>query len=434
MPTVDALSDTSIRKAKPKEKAYKLADGLGLYAEVRPSGRIWWRFRYRFGGKQLLLSMGTYPEVSLKLARDLRDEARRLVAAGQDPSEARKADKGAQLKAREAQALAAAGLPVPGTFEHLARTWHTTKKGEWSDSHAVKVLRRLELDVFPYLGKLQAGEIRPPLLLETLRRIEARGALETAQRVRDACSQVFRFGVATGACESDPARDLAGAIKRAQVRHLAAVTDPQAFGQLLRAIEAYRGTPIVRACLRLAPLVFVRPGAELRGARWDELDLDAGTWTIPADRMKRTKDGKRNGSPHLVPLSRQAVAILRDLHPLTGHGPLVFRGERDHERPISENTLNHALDALGYDSEQMRAHGFRAAARTLLHERLGIAPEVIEAQLAHRVPDALGRAYNRTEFADQRRQMMQVWADYCDRLRSTTEAPAAAAPATAEAA
>lgn len=429
MATIDALTDSAIRKAKPREKPYKLADGLGMHAEVRPNGAIWWRLRYRFGGVEKLLSLGTYPDTSLKMARDQRDQARRLLATGQDPSEARKAGKEAAGLAREAQALADAGEPLPGTFEYLARAWHSTRRDGWADSHASKVLRRLECDVFPYLGNLRAADIKPPQVLAMLRRIEDRGALETVSRVRDSCSQVFRYAVGIGAAETDPARDLAGALKRATVRHTAAITDPKEFGQLLRAIDAYRGTPIVRACLSLAPLVFVRPGAELRGARWEEFDLAGGTWTIPAERMKRTKDGKANGNAHMVPLSRQAVAILRELHPLTGHGALVFRGERSHARPISENTLNSALSAMDYGPDQMRAHGFRAAARTMLHERLGIAPEVIEHQLAHRVPDALGRAYNRTEFLDQRRQMMQTWADYCDRLRNGADViPLRAAP------
>lgn len=418
MATHDALTDAALRKAKPQGKPYKMPDGRGLHAEVRPSGAIWWRFRYRYGGVEKMLSLGTYPDTTLKAARQARDEARSQVEAGTDPSQARQASKTASRAEQEAQALAAAGLPVPGTFEHLARAWHLTRKPQWSESYASKVLRRLELDVFPYLGTVQAATIKPPQLLEVLRRIEGRGALETAQRVREACSQAFRYGVATGALESDPARDLAGALVRPVVKHFAAITEPEGFGQLLAAVDGYRGTPIVRACLRLAPLVFVRPGAELRGACWAEFDLDGQTWTIPAERMKRTKDGKANGAPHLVPLSRQAVAILRELHPLTGHGPLVFRGEREHTKPISENTLNKALDLLGFDAQQMRAHGFRASARTLLHERLGFAPEVIEHQLAHRVPDALGRAYNRTEFLEQRRAMMQAWADYCDQLRA----------------
>jgi integrase len=417
MPT-NTLSDPAIRKAVPGDKPRKLSDGGGLYLELQPNGARWWRLKYRIHGKEKRLSLGVYPAVTLAQARVKREEARALIAAGTDPSETRKADKAHQQRQQEVQAMAAAGLPLPDSFESVAREWFATRHADWSPGYASKVIARLEADVFPFIGARPVAEVTPPELLALLRRMEVRGVIESAHRARESCSQVFRFAIATGRVTSDPARDLAGALKRPRVKHFAAITDPARFGELLRAIDGYKGTPVVRSALKLAALVFQRPGEELRCARWDEFDLDDGTWLVPADRMKRTKAGKEYGQAHTVPLSRQAVEILRELQPLTGNGPVVFRGEKGKERPISENTLNAALDALGYTSDEHRAHGFRSSARTMLHERLNVAPEVIEAQLAHAVPDALGRAYNRTEFIEQRRQMMQTWADYLDKLRA----------------
>lgn len=416
MPT-DKLSDPAIRKAKPSDKPRKLSDGGGLYLELQPSGARWWRLKYRIGGKEKRLSLGVYPAVSLSDARRRREEARALVAAGTDPSEARKVAKAEKEERAEAQRLAAAGQPVPGTFEHIARRWHAQRTPEWAASYANKIIGRLEGKVFPFIGARPVTEITPPELLVILRRLEAEGIVETAHRVRDTMSEVFRFAVAEGLATSDPARDLAGALRKHNTKHIASITDPTRFGELLRAIDAYRGTPIVRAALKLAALVFLRPGAELRQARWDEFDLDAGTWLVASIRMKRGKDGKLNGHDHLVPLSRQAVEVLRELQLFTGNSQLVFRGERHRDKPISENTLNAALDALGFTSAEHRAHGFRASARTMLHERCKVDPAVIEAQLAHAVPDALGDTYNRTTFVDERRPMMQLWADYLDRLR-----------------
>lgn len=416
MPT-DKLSDPAIRKAKPGDKPKKLADGGGLYLELQPSGARWWRLKYRVHGKEKRLSLGVYPTVSLADARQRREEARRLLAAGTDPSVDRKADKAAAGAQAEAQRLSEAGQPLPGTFEEVARRWHALRRGDWSDSYADKILRRLETLAFPYIGTRLVPDIEPPELLRLLRRCEERGVVETAHRLRDTCSQVLRFAVAEGIATSDPARDLAGALKKHTTRHIAAITDPGRFGELLRAIDTYRGTPTVRAALQLQALVFLRPGEELRCAEWAEFDLDAATWAVPAGRMKRGKAGKETGPPHLVPLSRQAVAILRELQPLTGAAVHVFQGVRHRGQPMSENTLNAALDAMGFTSAEHRAHGFRASARTMLTERLGMASEVSEAQLAHSVKDALGRAYNRTEFLDQRRALMQAWADYLDRLR-----------------
>ncbi|ACB35239.1 integrase family protein [Leptothrix cholodnii SP-6] len=418
MATINNLTDTAIRKATPGEKPRKLADGGGLYLELQPSGARYWRIKYRLDGKENRLSLGVYPAVSLADARRRRDEVRALIAAGTDPSQTRKDTKAAKVQVQVIATLQAGGEPLPGTFEAVALAWLVIRRGDWAPRYFDKIEARLANDVFPYIGHLPVADVTPPALLVMLRRIEARGAIETARRVRETCSLVFRFAVAEGNVTSDPARDLAGALKTHTTRHIPAITDPQRFGELLRSIDAYRGTPAVRTALQLAALVFLRPGAELREAQWNEFDLDAGTWLVPAARMKRRKTGKENGPDHLVPLSRQAVALLRDLHPLTGRGAYLFPGVRHRDQPMSENTLNAALDAMGYTGDEHRAHGFRSSARTMLHERLNLPTEAIEAQLAHSVPDALGRAYNRTEFVAQRRLMMQTWADYLDRLRT----------------
>ena len=422
MAASDILTDKAIRAAlKAAElggKPRKMSDGGGLVLEARPNGAGWWRLRYWRDGKEGMLSLGVYPEVSLKTARERRDDARRLLAAGGDPSQQRKAEKAQRNQIRTAQALADAGLPAVGTFEEVARRWHALRSPDWAATYSDKIIARLEAKVFPYVGARPVSEIQPPELLKILRRCEEAGIVETAHRVRDTCSEVFRFAVSEGIANSDPARDLAGALRKHTTRHISSITDPVRFGELLRAIATYRGTPVVKAGLALAALVFLRPGQELREARWEEFDLDAGLWMVPASRMKRGKAGKSNGPDHAVPLSRQAIEVLEEIRPLTGHQPWVFQGLRNREKPMSENTLNAALDSLGFGSAEHRAHGFRASARTMLAERLGIAPEVIEAQLAHAVPDALGRAYNRTQYLEQRRALMTQWADYLDQLRA----------------
>jgi integrase len=403
------LSDTQIRTTKPVEKPIRLYDERGLYLEITPSGGRWWRLKYRFAGKEKLLSMGTYPDTGLKAARDKRDRARALLAEGVDPSETRRAEKASRSEV------------VVNSFEAVAREWHATiHLAQVSAGHAARTLIRLEQDVFPWLGGVPVGEIKAPQLLQAMRRIEARGAIETAHRALHACGQVFRYAIATGRAERDPTPDLRGALKPVLVQHMAAITDPKRVGDLLRAIESYKGMPITRAALQLAPLVFVRPG-ELRKAEWIEFDLDAKQWRIPAARMKRTKQEKLSGAAHVVPLSRQAVAILCELHPLTGHGRYLFPSPRTGDRPMSDNGVLSALRRMGFPSDEMTGHGFRAMARTLLAERLNVDEAVIEAQLAHAVKDALGRAYNRTEFLDQRRKMLQTWADYLDKLREGAE-------------
>lgn len=420
MAAINTLNDTSIRKAlrkaKTEDKPNKVSDGGGLVFEARPTGAGWWRLRYWHAGKERMLSLGVYPDVSLALARDRRDGARKLVAAGIDPSERRQADKAADAERAEADRLAAAGMPGPGTFEHAAREWHARMAPSWSTGHAVKVLALLENDLFPYIGARRLSELTAPEVLKQTRRVEARGAIETAYRALKAAGAVFRHGVQHGYCESDPTRDLKGAIVLPVAQHRAAVTDPAKLGELLRAIDAYQGTPIVRAALALAPLVFLRPG-ELRKAEWGEFDLDGATWIIGSARMKGRLKAKMNGPDHVVPLAPQAVVILRELQLLTGAGKYVFPNPLTPDRPLSENGVLSALRRMGFGKDEMTGHGFRATARTIAAERLGIAPEVIEAQLAHRVPDALGRAYNRTLHLDARRELMTKWADYCDRLR-----------------
>ena len=403
------LSDTQVRAAKPGNKTVRLSDGRGLYLEITPSGGRWWRLKYRFDGKEKLLSMGTYPDTGLKAARDRRDRAREQLAQGVDPSVARRAEK-------ESRAAA-----VTNGFEAVAREWHATvHAAQVSAGHAARTLTRLEQDVFPWLGASPIAEIKPPQLLQVTRRIEARGAIETAHRALQACGQVFRYAIATGRADRDPTPDLRGALKPVLVQHMAAITDPHRVGELLRAIEAYKGMPITRAALQLAPLVFVRPG-ELRKAEWAEVDMDARVWRIPAARMKRTKQQKLDGGDHVVPFSRQAMAVLRELQPLTGHGRFLFPSPRTGERPMSDNGVLSALRRMGFPKDEMTGHGFRAMARTLLAERLGVHEAVIEAQLAHAVKDSLGRAYNRTQFIEQRRGMLQQWADYLDRLREGAE-------------
>jgi integrase len=412
------ISDTTIRNIKTGDPRKRLSDSKGLYLLLFvKNGSHGWRFDYSFRGRRKTISLGTYPATSLKLAREKADEARAQVAAGTDPSEKRKADKAEFHREREVEARIAAGLPALGSFEAVAREWFEVRHHDWSLSYGEKVIRRLEADVFPWLGRKPISAITPPEVLEVLRQIESRGVIETAHRALENCGQVFRFAVSTGRALSDPTRDLKEVLRTPQPRHMAAITDPVKLAELLRAIDGYSGSHVVCTALRLAPMLMLRPG-ELRFAMWSEFDLDKAIWTIPASRMKREKAGKLLGAPHFVPLPRQAVELLRKLYPLTGPDGYVFRGERDHTRAMSENTVNAALRRLGYSTQDdITGHGFRATARTILDERLGIPPPVIEAQLAHSVKDQLGTAYNRTQFYEQRTQMMQTWADYLDELR-----------------
>jgi integrase len=397
------LTDTSVRKAKPGSKPYKMHDLQGLFVLVAPGGGKWWRQKYRYMGKEKLLSLGVYPQIGLKEAREQRDAIRKQLAAGIDPSENRKA-----LKAAKADSLS-------NSFEIVAREWLGKQTPTWSKSNAMKVTRRLEADLFPWLGKRPVSEIKAPELLKALRRVEERAAVDTAHRILQDCGRIFRYAVASGRAERDVAADLRGALAPAVGNHFASITDPEKVGALLRATETYQGTLIVKCALRLAPLVFLRPG-ELRKAEWAEFDLDKADWNIPASRMKIKNQGS-----HLVPLSRQAVKVLREIHPITGDDRFVFPSARSSSRPMSDNAVLAALRRMGFPKEEMSGHGFRAMARTILDEVLRIRPDYIEHQLGHAVKDPNGRAYNRTAHLPERRKMMQRWADYLDKLASGKE-------------
>ena len=420
MAGIEKLTDKAIQAAikavAAAGKAKSIGDGGGLVLEVQTSGAGWWRLRYTFEGKENRLSVGTYPEVTLANARQRRRDALVLIAAGTDPSDKRKSDKEAKARKVEATRMADAGLPLPGTFEYVARDWlKTVHAAKVSAGHADRTRIRLEQDIFPWLGKRPIAEIEAPDVLQCLRRVEARGAIETAHRVKDACGQVFRYGIATGDCKRNPAADLRDALQPVKTTHHAAITDPKAVGKLMRDISEYEGQPVTRAALVLSALLLLRPG-ELRHMEWAWIDLNGATLTVPAETMKRSKADKADGPPHIVPLASQAIDALKSLQPLTGDGRYVFPALTTSQRCMSENTVRSALRRMGYGNDDMTAHGFRATARTLIAERLNVQPEIIEAQLAHAVGDALGRAYNRTQFTDQRRAMMQAWADYLTHL------------------
>ena len=402
------LTDSAIRTAKPSDKAIRLFDGGGLYLEVSPSGGKWWRFKYRFGGKEKRISLGVYPDVPLASgkdrrsgqliegARDKRESVRRILAQGIDPGEHRKNSK------------AAIADRAANGFETIAREWYSKNAATWNPAHGSRILRRLERDVFPWIGGTPIANVKAPELLAVLRRIETRGAIETAHRALSNCGQVFRYAIATGRAERDPSGDLRGALPQAAGENFAAITDPGKAGDLLTAIDGYHGTLTVRCALRLAPLVFTRPG-ELRMAKWADIDLGAAEWRFTASKTE---------TPLIVPLSTQAVEILRELQPLTGKGIYVFPGARSRLRPMSDNAICAALRSIGVAKEEMSAHGFRAMARTILDEVLHVRPEYVEHQLGHVVKDPNGRAYNRTGFLPERRKMMQQWADYLDALKS----------------
>lgn len=411
-------SERTIAAWQPKPLE-RLCDGggLSLKAAKVPGQRHAWRLDFINGTKRHTLSLGVYPCVGLEEARALASQVRQTLIEGNDPSMERRLYKAALRDRREAERRILAGEPAKHCFEDVARRWYATRAPEWMDSYGSRVLSRLERLVFPRIGKTPIADLQPPELLEMCRRIEERGTLETAHRVLEHTSCVFRFGVAEGVLTADPCRDLRGALKKPSVKHFPAITNPRVFAQLLRALPNHPGTPVVRAALQLAPLVFLRPG-ELRLATWDEFDLDNAMWLVPSMRMKRKKEHKLHGEPHYVPLSRQAVALLEDLFKLTGHTGVVFPAMGRANQCMSNATLNTALRRLGFGSEIVTGHGFRATARTLLHEVLGIDVDVIELQLAHSVKDMNGRAYNRTDFFAARADMMQKWADYIDDLRA----------------
>lgn len=400
------LTDIKVKAAKPSKNSLKLFDGGGLFLLVTPTGGKLWRLKYRFGGTEKLLTLGAYPQTSLTDARKRRTEVRSLLDRGIDPGAVKKAQKAAETEESE-------------TFEVVAREWHYKFSPTWAPGHADKIIRRLELYIFPWIGSKPIRSITPPELLSCLRRLEEKGTLDTAHRAKQNCGQVFRYAIATGRAERDPTPDLRGALPAIQKQHYAAITDPEEVGALLRAINGYKGGFVTLCALKLAPLFFLRPG-ELRQAEWAEIDLDKREWNVPIERLKLrvTEKVRRKGEFHLVPLAEQAVAVLRELHSLTGSGRFVFPSTRTATRPMSNNTINAALRRLGYDTKtEMTGHGFRAMARTILDEVLHVRPEIVEHQLAHAVRDPLGRAYNRTTHLPERRKMMQAWADYLDGLR-----------------
>lgn len=395
------LTDKALKALRPRERPYKRADERGLYVIVRPDGAVWWRFRYSYTGREKLLSLGTYPDTSLKRAREKRDDARRELAAGLDPSAKRQAEK----------------LAHADTFGAISRELLELLRKKLAPATFAKAEWILDDILLPRLENRPIREITAQELLGVFRRVESRGKHETAHRARQRASQVFRYAIATSRAERDPTADLRGALAAVTTTNRAAITEPRRIGELLRAIDTYQGQPAVMAALKLAPLLFVRPG-ELRGAAWSEFDLKAAEWRIAAERTKMRE-------PHLVPLSTQAIAILEDLHAVTGRGRLLFPGLRSRERPISENTLNGALRRLDFDKDEMTAHGFRALASTRLNE-LGFAPDVIERQLAHAERNKVRAAYNRAERLEERRKMMQSWGDYLDGLKADTRSKVAA--------
>jgi integrase len=398
-----ALTDTFVKNTKHTGKATgdKHSDAHGLYLHITATGK-YWRMAYRFAEKQKTLALGVYPAVSLSIARAGRTKARELLAAGTDPGAAKQAEKAVKL------------ATVTNTFELIAREWHDTKKSGWSTAHTDTTMERMEKNIFPWMGTKPLTDIEAPEILATLRRIESRGAIDTTHRVKSIVSTVFRYAIATGRAVRNPAADVGVALKTTVKGHHPAVTEPKRFAQMLRDIYAYSGSNITRAALQIHALTFQRPN-EVRDMAWAEINLDAGTWTIPPARMKNVLERKANGDSHLIPLSTQAIAVLKDIQPLTGHGLKVFPSERGQGRSMSENTARQALRSMGYTDHV--PHGFRASARTLIRESLHYDKEVIERQLSHGSDEALGGAYDRTQFLAERAKMMQQWGDYLDKLR-----------------
>ncbi len=394
-----ALTDTTIKNTKPAAKPFKLSDEKGIFLLINPSGSKLWRLKYRWEGKEKLLALGAYPDVSLKAARTKRDELRAQLAAGIDPGAVRKAEK----------------LATADTFEAIAREWHTTHSAKWSTGHASDILARMEKNLFPWLGDRPLIELKAPEILAVLRRIEARGAPIPAQRALQYVGQIFRFAIATGRAERDTSADLRGALTTVKIKNRASIIDgtndnkmrENRVGELLRTLHGYEGTFTVVCALRLAPLVFVRPG-ELRQAQWCDIDLEAAQWRYHVS---------KTDIQHIVPLSRQALAILHEIQPLTGHTRYVFPSARSNDRPMSDNALLAAMRRMNIPKEEMTGHGWRAVFRTLGDEVLGFRVEHMEHQLAHAVKDANGTAYNRTAHISERTKMMQTWADYLDGLR-----------------
>jgi integrase len=394
------LSDVQVKNAKPQQKEFKLMDGFGLFLLVTPTNGKLWRLDYRFEDKRKTLAIGAYPAITLADARQRREDAKKLLANGVDPGEMKKA-----LKASDREVNA-------NTFEAIAREWHHkfSSAGKWSPTHSEDILYRLEKDIFPPLGSRPISEIKPKELLIVLERVASRGALDTAHRLRHHCGMIFRYAVVNEHTERDIAADLRGALPPVKGGHHAAATTPKDLAPILRAIDDFTGSFVVKSALQLLPMLFCRPG-ELRAAEWTEVNFDDAIWEIPAERMKMKQ-------PHIVPLSKQAIEILKALQPLTGYGKYVFPCNRSSHRCMSDNALNAALRRLGFTKDEATAHGFRASARTILDEVLKFRPDYIEHQLSHSVRDALGTAYNRTTHLDERKKMMEVWSNFLEGLKT----------------
>ncbi len=397
-----ALSDVTLRKAKPQDKPYKLTDEKGLFLLVNTKGGKYWRLKYRFEGKEKLLALGTYPALSLMEARNKREEARRLLADNTDPALVKHLAKRSNLEAAE------------NSFKLIACEWHAKYSKSWSPGHADRIFTRLENDIFPWVGNKPISKIGAYELLTVLQRIENRGAVDTAHRALQNCSQIFRYAVATGRAEQDPTINLRGAIPPAKQKHYPTIIDPKEIADLLRTIDGYEGHFITRCALRLAPLLFVRPG-ELRNAQWSEINFDNAEWRIPAKKMKMR-------IPHIIPLSAQALSILREVHALTGNRVYVFTGIRGSDRPMSDATVNAALRRLGYAKDEITGHSFRSIASTILNEQ-GWNRDAIERQLAHSEQNNVRAAYNYAEHLPLRKKMMQYWSDYLQSLVTNKPAP-----------
>jgi len=399
------LTDLALRNAKPGDKPRRLSDGGGLFLEVRPNGSKYWRMAYRYAGKQKLLALGVYPEVSAPEARKVAREAKEHLAEGRDPGLIKKILKGTNC--------------TENTFQAVAEEWIGKFKHMWTESHLKNVSGRLQRDIYPWIGNRPVGEITAPELLLVLRRIEARGHIESAHRASTNAGQVFMYAIATGRAERNPAADLKGAIPPAIVKHMSTITEPKQVGELLRAISRYHGSPLTKYALQLAIHVFLRSG-ELRLAEWTEIDFEKAEWRIPISRMKGKKRDKE-ASPsayHLVPIAKQVLVILGEIHALTGHGKYLFPGLRSTTRPMSDATLTNALRRMGYSQEELHVHGFRAMARTLIRQELSFDEEPIERQLGHAVKGPLGAAYNRADFVAERKRMMEAWANYLEQLEA----------------
>ena len=389
------LTAQQVKNLAPGSRPQKFFDGQGLYLYLTKTGK-YWRYKYRFAGKEKTLALGVYPDITLKKARADHQDARKQIRDGIDPSEVRAAKKRSSKEIHD------------NTFGDLAWEWFA--KQQWSENHRKKQRGRLNNDVIPYLGKRPVGSIEPGDVLEICKRVEARGVIDGAHRVKTIISQIFRYAVAKKIIKSDPCRDLYKALTPYTPKNMAAITDPFEVGALLRCIDGYRGSDMVRLALRFAPLVFVRPG-ELRHSEWTEIDWNDSLWRIPAPKMKMKR-------PHIVPLAKQSIKILKMLEPLTGDGKYLFPSVRSKQRPMSDNTVNAALRRMGYTKEEITGHGFRSTASTLLHEK-GYDTNIIEMQLAHKDPDTIRGAYNHAKYLPQRTKMMQAWADYLDELRDS---------------